>query len=251
MIQKCDVHEIGNLVQPASVDLIILDPPYGIGNKTLSHKGKRWNKSSEDWDVFESIDEQYKFYTEVLETLFPLLKQTGSMFVFGSFHSIFLIGEILQRRIKAKIINSIVWNKLNAMFNVTRRGLTESTEYIIWTTLPEHKYYFDYDYSRTVNYDRCQLRNVWESSKTPVNELRGHPHQKPLWLMHRLIKLACPSSGLVVDPMCGSGTVEIACCSMGISSLSYDINDEYLKIAQARLETERKSDMFCRDSKLK
>ncbi len=251
MIRKCDIFNIETEVNPGSVDLIIYDPPYGIGDKKLAHKEKRWKKTDEEWDVFSSIDDQYQFYLDTLALLLPLLKKTGSMFVFGSFHSIFLVGEILQRQLGAKIINSIVWYKLNAMFNISRRSLVESTEQILWATPKGNNYYFDYDYSRSINCDRHQLRNVWESSKTPVNELCGHPHQKPLWLIHRLIKLACPAAGFVVDPMCGSATTEIVCCSMGIESLSSDVSDEYLKIARDRLNREVRSDMYCRGSKLK
>lgn len=252
MIKKCDICDIGTLIQPKSVDLIIFDPPYGIGNSKLSHKEKKWHKSSQDWDTFKSVDEQHQFYLTNLNILLPLINVTGSMFVFGSFHSIFLIGEILQRcvHVEAKIINSIVWNKVNAMFSVARRSLIEGTEYIIWVTPSENKYYFNYEYSCSVNYN-TQLRNVWESSKTPNTELRGHPHQKPLWLIHRLVRLACPNDGFVLDPMCGSGTTEVVCCGEHIDSLCTDINEDYLKIAQARWREKKNTDMYSRDANLK
>lgn len=249
MIERCDIKDIGQYVVEGTVDLIIFDPPYGIGDNTLVHKEKNWSKSAEEWDSFESVDEQYDFYLHCLDILLPLLNDTGSLFIFGSFHSIFLTGEILQRRLNAKIINSIVWNKTNAMFSMTRRSLIEGTEYIIWATRKKNKYYFNYEFSRSVNSDR-QLRNVWSSGLTPSSELCGHPHQKPLWLIHRLIKLGCPPNGFVVDPMCGSGTTEFICCSEHIQSFCSDINSKYLTIASKRLKQLSQNDMFSRDSAL-
>ena len=129
--------------------------------------------------------------------------------------------------------------------------MIESTEYILWATLPQNTHYFDYEYSRSINYGQKQLRNVWESGKTPVGELRGkdyHPHQKPLWLIHRLIKLACPSDGFVLDPMCGSGTTEVICCAEHMTSLCSDISDKYLEVATARWKEISSKDMFSRDA---
>ncbi len=199
-----------------SYDLIICDPPYGIGDTKLEVKGpKHWSKSNEKWDFFYSVNEQYEFYQKTLSLLISKLKDSGSIFVFGSFHNIYQVGYILQKQLNLKIINSIVWNKKNAFYNVTRTALIEGTEHIIWAALNNKvQHYFDYEYACSQNNGK-QLRNVWTSLKTPPGELIGHPHQKPAWLIHRLIRLACPSSGVVLDPMAGSGTTEIICGRSG------------------------------------
>jgi len=225
-------------VAEGSVDLIIYDPPYGIGNKPMAVKSRRWKKTAENWDTFESLDEQYSFYKDTLSLLARCLSEKGTMFVFGSFHNIYLVGEILQRQLKMKVINSIVWNKTNAIFNVTRSALIEGTEHIIWVTLNNGEgHNFNYDYACTQNHGK-QLRNVWNSFKTPPSELVGHPHQKPSWLVQRLVRLACLDGGMVLDPMCGTGTTEAICRYEGHKSLCIEKNEVYFQAAKSRVERE-------------
>lgn len=204
-------------------DLIIFDPPYGIGNKKLELKSKNWKRSKENWDVFESKDEQYDFYKKSLQLLFPKLKDSGSLFVFGSFHNIYMIGEILQRELNAWIVNSIVWNKINAMFNISKTSLIEGTEHIIWSS-KNNKKFFNYEYACSEN-DGKQLRNVWNSPLTSNNERIGHPHQKPGWLIQRIIKLACPEGGMVLDPMSGSGTTAVICQYLELQYICIEKNE--------------------------
>jgi len=106
-----DISNIFNHIQQNSVDMVILDPPYGIGNKKLSHKGKKWKKSDEDWDQFESVEDQYQSYLKWLTLIKDSMKDTGNLFLCASFHNLYLCGEILQRQLGMKIVNSIVWNK--------------------------------------------------------------------------------------------------------------------------------------------
>lgn len=230
-----DIANLDKYALPNSVDCIIFDPPYGIGSKKMSHKDKGWKKSDESWDQFDSVEHQYQSYLTWLISLKNCLKDTGNLFVFGSFHSIYLCGEILQRQLGFKTVNSIVWYKDNAMFNVTQSGLIESTEHLIWAAkTPE--YYFDYEASK--RYHGKQLRNVWTSSLTPTKERTGHPHQKPAWLVQRLIEIGCPRDGFVIDPMSGSGTTASVCQGMNIDGLFIERNPEYFEGMKERLNVE-------------
>lgn len=225
--------DLPELVKPETVDLIIVDPPYGIGNKKLEHKEKKFAKSAEDWDTFKSVAEQHLFYDHMFRVLWPLLKPTGSLFCWGSFHNIYQCGSLLQQAHNAKIVNSIVWFKENAMFNVTCASLIESTEHCVWAAKGKG-FYFDYEASKTFNNGK-QLRNVWTSPITENSERVGHPHQKPTWLYHRLVKMACPPDGFVLDPMCGSGTTAVVCESAGLKYLCMEKNQAYFAMAQERL----------------
>jgi modification methylase len=147
MLVNDDMFNLIEYLPLNSVDLIIIDPPYGIGDKKLTHKEKDWNKSAESWDKFDSIQAQYDWYNKVFSFLWNFLKDTGSIFCFGSFHNIYQCGDILQRQLNAKVVNSLVWYKNNAMFNVTRSSLIESCEHCIWAAKGKD-FYFDYEYSK-------------------------------------------------------------------------------------------------------
>lgn len=231
----CDtVFNASKYVAEGSVDLIILDPPYGIGDSKLSVKERQWSKSDESWDQFASVDEQYDFYANILDAVWPTLKPSGNIFAFGSFHNIYMLGELLQRRMSAKIVNSIVWQKENAFWNVTCSSLTESTEHIVWAA-KDKSFYFDYERSKSFAGGK-QLRNVWRSPLTPNKERVGHAHQKPLWLYKRIIHISSPPDGLVFDPMAGSGTACVACEAIGRRYVAIERNEGYFEMIKKRLQ---------------
>jgi site-specific DNA-methyltransferase (adenine-specific) len=64
----------------------------------------------------------------------------------------------------------------------------------------------------------------------------SHPTQKPLSLCEKLL-LSCQTnpSGLVVIPFAGSGSECVACQKLGYEWIGFELNPEYVKIANERL----------------
>jgi len=69
-----------------------------------------------------------------------------------------------------------------------------------------------------------------------VNGLNPHPTVKPTQLMRYLVKLVTPHGGLVLDPFMGSGSTGKACMLEGMRFIGMDLNEEYVKIAESRIE---------------
>lgn len=67
-----------------------------------------------------------------------------------------------------------------------------------------------------------------------------HPTVKSTKLMSYLIKLVTPPGGIVLDPFTGSGTTGVSAIKEGFSFIGVEQNEEYFKIAQARLDHEEK-----------
>lgn len=234
-----------------SVDLIFADPPYNMSKK----KGLGWAYSKhvtmqEDWDMF-SKDDFFKFNNEWIAECLRVLKHGGSLWISGSFHSIYQIGFILQEfHPEIKINNSIVWFKPNAQPNISRRFFTESTEHLIWATKngDGKKWKFNYNWTREsigdpINPIGKQTRNVWSIPLTPKNEKWAgvHPTQKPFELLKRII-LSCTDKGdLVLDPFTGAGTTNIVAKYYGRNSIGIEINKKYLDIIKKRLKKEQKT----------
>jgi DNA modification methylase len=63
-----------------------------------------------------------------------------------------------------------------------------------------------------------------------------HPTVKPIKLMQYLVRLITPPNGIVLDPFCGSGTTGIAAKIEGFNFVGIEMDDEYHKIAKARIE---------------
>lgn len=63
-----------------------------------------------------------------------------------------------------------------------------------------------------------------------------HPTQKPLKLSQRLVMSAIkPGSGIALIPFVGSGSECVAAQSVGADYLGFELNSEYVKLAEGRL----------------
>jgi site-specific DNA-methyltransferase (adenine-specific) len=71
------------------------------------------------------------------------------------------------------------------------------------------------------------------------NEQTGHPSQKPVRVIQRILMMTTKEGDLVLDPMSGSGTTAEAARTMGRGAVICDHSEEYTQIAEKRLGTQR------------
>ena len=160
------------------VDLIIADPPYNLSKGgdwkwdnsiALNGMGGNWNKVMESWDNF-TLETYYQFTFAWLQEAQRILRPTGSMWIFGTYHNIGVINLICQI-LKIEIINEVIWYKRNAFPNLSGRRLTASHETILWCNKggKKREYYFDYEFSKNGNFvgdglkaPEKQMRTVWD-----------------------------------------------------------------------------------------
>jgi site-specific DNA-methyltransferase (adenine-specific) len=79
----------------------------------------------------------------------------------------------------------------------------------------------------------------FESASTEATDRKMsnfHPTVKPIKLMQYLVRLITPPNGIVLDPFCGSGTTGIAAKIEGFNFVGIEMDEEYYKIAKARIE---------------
>ncbi len=62
-----------------------------------------------------------------------------------------------------------------------------------------------------------------------------HPAMYPIELPDYLIKMCCPEDGVVCDPFVGSGTTLLSAKRLGVKYIGFDINGEYVDLANARI----------------
>ena len=65
--------------------------------------------------------------------------------------------------------------------------------------------------------------------------VNSHPTVKPIKLMEYLIKLVSKEGATVLDPFLGSGTTAIACLKLNRQFIGIEKEEEYIKIAKARI----------------
>lgn len=69
----------------------------------------------------------------------------------------------------------------------------------------------------------------------PTRLERGHPCPRPLDAVLQVVDNFTLPGGLIVDPMCGSGTTCLAAQQLGRKFIGIDISKEYCRIARERL----------------
>ena len=225
----------------SAFDCCIADPPFNISQK----KGLGWAFSShitmqEGWDIF-SKDEYFQFTLDWVTEVLRVVKPNGNIFVFGSFHSIFTLGFILQNIFDRRIITQIVWYKPNAQPNITCRMFTESTEFILWAVNNESKkaknWTFNYQTMKAMNNNK-QMRNMWEIPLIKPSERRygKHPSQKPLKVVERLILAGTNEDDLILDPFSGTGTTGVVAEKYNRQWVMIEKEESCNQIAQKRLD---------------
>jgi len=74
----------------------------------------------------------------------------------------------------------------------------------------------------------------------PIVRKNNHPTVKPTELMLYLIKLVTPKGGTVLEPFMDSGSTGKACVRGGFDFIGIEKEEEYIKIAKARIENENR-----------
>ena len=76
---------------------------------------------------------------------------------------------------------------------------------------------------------------VSKPNKTEKGDYNTHLSVKPVQLISHLVKLFTKENAVVLDPFMGSGTTGVACVQSKRRYVGFDINAEYIKIAERRI----------------
>lgn len=245
--------EFAKQLPAKSVDLIIADPPYNaskgnalsLDSGMLAGTGGSWRKIGQVWDDM-SLEDYLAFTMNWLTEARRILKQTGSMWVHGTYHNAGITNVAMQL-LGIEIINEIVWYKRNSFPNLAGRRLTASHETILWAHRGgKREYRFNYEHSKCGDFSDDdlkapgkQMRTVWDlpNNKPRHEQAHGkHPAQKPVRLARRLIQLSAQPGDLCVVPFAGSGTECVAAREEGLHYIGFDTDAAYVDIARARLQ---------------
>lgn len=79
-----------------------------------------------------------------------------------------------------------------------------------------------------------------ETQKHATKMANVHPTVKPVHLMSWLVKLVSREGDTVLDPFNGSGTTGVACAKLGREYIGVELDPEYVKISEARINAVEK-----------
>lgn len=226
-----------------SIDLIFSDPPYNLQLKAdlFRPDSSKVDAVNDYWDKFDSFKEYDDFTEKWLKECRRVLKDDGSIWVIGSYHNIFRVGNIMQN-LGFWILNDIIWVKSNPMPNFKGTRFNNAHETLIWATKNEKsKFTFNYKSAKSSNEDK-QMRSDWlipicsGNERIKENNQKAHSTQKPSALLRRIILTTSNKGDLILDPFLGSGTTASVAKSLGRHYIGIEKDKNYYKIAKNRID---------------
>ena len=192
------------------VDLILTDPPYGIGeaagkNKSRGKLAVAKDYGNDEWDN-EPIDDELLGLT--------IAAGTNAIIFGGNYFNV------------PPSPCWLVWDKENGASDFADCELA-------WTNL-----------QKAVRLKRF----MWNGMLRANNEQRGdHPTQKPIGVMRWCIDQA-GNPHTILDPFMGSGTTGVAAVQMGRRFIGIEREPKYFDVACRRIEdAQRMTDMFAHE----
>ncbi|MFH1184948.1 MAG: DNA methyltransferase [Chloroflexota bacterium] len=238
-----DCLEILPTLPEKSVDLIFADPPY---NLQLSQELFRPNMTRVDgvddaWDHFKSVQEYDTFTRNWLAACKRVLKDSGTLWVIGSYHNIYRVGAIMQD-LGFWFLNDIAWIKSNPTPNFRGVRFTNAHETLLWVQKKKGaKYTFNHHAMKALN-DDLQMRSDWHlpvcsgKERLRVQGAKAHPTQKPEALLYRVILSSSNPGDLVLDPFFGTGTTGAMAKKLQRRWIGIEREPAYAALARGRIE---------------
>ena len=219
-----DCREILREVDDASVDLVVMDPPYRFDGVSGGGAFGSANRSyhSELENISQGID------SELLDLIVSKLRAVNAYIFCSKAQIPFYLDHFIELGCNYDLLT---WHKTNPTPACSNKYLSD-TEYIIY-----------------VREKGVKLRGTYATKRkwwvTPVNredrERYGHPTVKPLEIVETLVGNSISGDGhdVVLDPFMGTGTTGVAAMDLGCSFIGIELDRHYFTTAMARLDAAR------------
>jgi len=231
----CKSSEAMDELPDNSVHLMITSPPYNV---------------SKEYDEDLSLDEYLALLNTVWRETWRVLVPGGRACInvanlgrkpYIPLHSYIIEG---MRNIGFLMRGEILWNKGSSASSSTAWGSWQSAANPVLRDVHEYILVFSKDSFSRKRGDRENTikkeeflewtRSVWDFPAVSAKKI-GHPAPFPEELPHRLIQLYSFKDDVILDPFAGSGTVCLAAFKDHRKYVAYDIDPEYVRLADARI----------------
>jgi DNA modification methylase len=197
-----DCLELLRAVPAESVDLVLTDPPYGIGYQ--SNRGRSFR--TPDKKRFPPIagDLNVDFFPELLDQLYRVLKPNRAALIFTCWQTYPVQDMMVKESRFERIKHTIIWDKMLHGTGDIHNDFAPQYELILYLTKGLRKWKETTAAKRPtdiLSYMRVSAQNM------------VHPCEKPVELLRYLIEVCTRPGELVLDPYAGSFSTARACKS--------------------------------------
>ena len=230
-----DCLEVMKEIPDKSIDLVVIDPPYGLnynnGDLASGREAVFGGKlSNMDTRPIASDGENESF--ELLKSVLTILKDKllkggaccccccggGPKPLFAQWT--LLMDEIIGFK------HAVVWDKGGLGMGMHFRRNYEFV-LIAQNGQPAHRW----NGGKTTP-------NVWRYPKI-IPRRDQHPTEKPVSLMQQCVQLLSDPGDTILDCFCGTGAVPVACVRENRNFIGIELEEKYCRIARKRVAEER------------
>jgi len=227
-----DCMELMASLPDKSIDLAIVDPPYGIGmdgkfgsgGKNVSGLGKKnpdW--IAKQWKAFNDIAPSVEYFNE-------LFRVSKDQIIWGANNFI--------SRMPIDSVCWIVWDKCKP------EGISFSDCELAWTSFNTKISKFTFLWNGCFQ-GKSELGKGHIFCGPRYIEKRIHPTQKPVALYKWLLSRYAKRGDKILDTHLGSGSIAVACNELGFDLTASEIDEDYFNAACKRIKEESKQgDLF-------
>lgn len=200
-----------------SIDLVVMDPPYDLlksGGGAFGYANRQYHSQIETMSGGITND--------ILKMILSKCKKVNA-YIWCNKRQLRQYFDYLDDN--GYMIDLLTWHKTNPTPSCGNKYLSD-TEYLIYTREKGVKLYGTYETKRK-----------WyvSSLNTADKKKYGHPTVKPLEIIKNLITNSSRGGDLVLDPFMGSGTTAVAAKLLGRHYVGFEINSDYHRIAEERV----------------
>jgi site-specific DNA-methyltransferase (adenine-specific) len=236
----CKSSENMDEIPDDSIHLMVTSPPYNVGK---------------EYDNDLTLDEYLELLTAVFGQTYKKLVTGGRACI-----NIANIGRKPYIPLHAMVIEimldlgflmrgEIIWDKSasaggscawGSWMSASNPVLRDYHEYILVFSKESYSKNRSQERKDTIERDEFiqWTKSIWTFPAVNAKKI-GHPAPFPIELPHRLINLYSYEGDVVLDPFCGSGTTCIAALQNNRNYIAYDINEEYVKLSQKRIDNHK------------
>jgi len=212
-IMKGDCLERMKDIDDESIDLVVIDPPYGIDFQS------QWKKDKQKW--MPKIANDKKPFTAWLFDAYKKMKNNSCAIVFSRWD----VWNEFQAQAELagfKVKDQLIWDKMNHGTGDLRGSPGCRHEIAMMIT----KGRFTFKGKRP--------QSVMQIKKISPSKLL-HPNEKPVQLMEFIINHYSACDDVVADFTMGVCPVGIACKNLNRKFIGIEMDDKYFEIAKNRI----------------
>lgn len=226
-ILRGDSKDIIKRIPDNSIDFILTDPPYNLGQHSTGNiplPGRSaMNNDVAEWDMIDFNPEEWA------DEFIRILKPTGNLFIFTSYNQLGRWYKCLDHKFDTS--NFMVWHKTNPAPKIFKAGFLNSCEMIFTCWNKKHTWNF---------ISQSEMHNFIESPICMRPERISdpkHPAQKPVAILKKMIEIATNKNDIIFDPFMGVGSMGVAALSLDRRFIGVEINENYFNAAKKRIDT--------------